>query len=154
MVAVASYKILKICYIFILTSNISHVTYQAIQKQLFLIPGGFEDLSFGGRLRIVHSAKRLRVRHFPKSSWETMTSKRKEPYSLAHKFHFPCNGSMKLNIFSICSIRLQNRGLRYYRIGIETTILLSQCIVSVSYQYQNSKLEKYQYWYRYRNFRY
>ena len=45
------------------------------------------------------------------------------------------------------------RGLRYYRIGIENTILLAQSIVSVSYQYRNSQLEKYQYQYRYRNFR-
>ena len=38
---------------------------------------------------------------------------------------------------------LYARDLRYYRIGIKITILLSKSIVSVSYQYRNSVLEKY-----------
>ena len=36
------------------------------------------------------------------------------------------------------------RALRYYRIGIESPILLEKSIVSVSYQYRNSTTRKYQ----------
>ena len=43
------------------------------------------------------------------------------------------------------SYYIDGRDLRYYRIGIKNTILLSKSIVSVSYQYRNSVLEKYHY---------
>ena len=46
-----------------------------------------------------------------------------------------------------------NRGLRYYRIGIESPILLEKSIVLVSYQYQNSWTGKYRYQYQYRLFK-
>ena len=41
-------------------------------------------------------------------------------------------------------ILLWSRALRYYRIGIESPILLEKSIVSVSYQYRNSTTRKYQ----------
>ena len=39
---------------------------------------------------------------------------------------------------------VEGRALRYYRIGIESPILLEKSIVSVSYQYRNSTTRKYQ----------
>ena len=60
-----------------------------------------------------------------------------------NKYSWPCPGRDPSS----------GRDLRYYRIGIKITILLSKSIVSVLYHYRNSVLEKYHYRYRYRNFR-
>ena len=46
-------------------------------------------------------------------------------------------------MFSWIGGRKQCRGLRYYRIGIESPILFEKSIVSVSYQYRNSWAGKY-----------
>ena len=54
----------------------------------------------------------------------------------------PTNAAMRnsrVNMLTLLSVR----GLRYYRIGIESPIFLEKSIVSVSYQYRNSWTGKY-----------
>ena len=46
-------------------------------------------------------------------------------------------------LVSTVAPNIGGRALRYYRIGIKITILSAQSIVAVSYQYRNSKVEKY-----------